>query len=365
MPGTSHVIYGLAIIIPILYFTKDNKSFSYKAAFIFLANTYIGPDAAQIFVGLPFHSMLGFLIFAVPLSAFYSYFTRFALKRTESKFGFTWEDEGIRTVKWKNAYCLTAAGGISHFFIDQFYHFGKSMNIWPRVSITHDEMLAWGGDAYHVFTALSLIGYVATLSLIIFSYYFMRKGYKETLVLFSIVSALIIILILTVGGETFSGERDIGVTVHSIVYVLIPLFLIFYAARDINVNPNLTPDTPTIDRNLLIKVISLFLIIFASFFFVVSIIALIAPDDVLLVIGSLLDEDASGYKGTLLFAGVLFLILSSILLVGSIGLLLKNNFCRNLVIIVNTPLIIIVFPFAVVLMLHEKEVKEMFEKNRE
>ena len=122
MPGTGHVIYGLAILIPILYFTKDDKSFSYKAAFIFLANNYIGPDASQIFVGLPFHSILGFLIFAVPLSAFYSYFSKFSLVKT-GKYKLNWQDDGIREVKWLNSYCLTAAGGISHFFIDQFYHF--------------------------------------------------------------------------------------------------------------------------------------------------------------------------------------------------------------------------------------------------
>ena len=109
MPGTGHIIYGLAIIIPILYFTKDTRNFSYKAAFIFLANNYIGPDAAQIFIGLPFHSMIGFIMFAIPLSLFYSYFSRFSLKKTKSGKWFEWEDEGIREVNWKN---IPVSGGI-------------------------------------------------------------------------------------------------------------------------------------------------------------------------------------------------------------------------------------------------------------
>ena len=363
MPGTGHVIYGLAILIPILYFTKDDKSFSYKAAFIFLANNYIGPDASQIFVGLPFHSILGFLIFAVPLSAFYSYFSKFSLVKT-GKYKLNWQDDGIREVKWLNSYCLTAAGGISHFFIDQFYHFHKSMMIWPGVSISHDEMLAWGGEAYHVFTALSLIGYAVTLIAIVLSYYTMKKGFKQTTKLFILITALIWVFILTLGGETFSGERELGVSVHTIVYVLIPLFLIFYAARDIKVNPNTTPDVPKFNRNSLITVVALISILIGAAFLAVSLWAIISPNTFLVLVGKLLGKDPNEYISILIILVAIFLPLSSFLIIGAIGLIKRVQFCRVIVIIIYTGLIILAFPFAVVLLLNEKDVKEQFERKQ-
>ena len=345
-----------------MYFTKDDKSFSYKAAFIFLANNYIGPDAAQIYVGLPFHSIIGFFIFSIPLSAFYSYFSRFSLKR-KGKYGLDWQDDGIREVKWLNAYCLTAAGGISHFFIDQFYHFHTEMMIWPGIRISHDEMLAWGGEAYHVFTALSLIGYAITLFTIVLSYYTMKKGYKETTKLFLLVCALTVIFILTLGGETFSGERELGVVVHTLIYVFIPLFLIMYAARDIKINPNTTPDVPKIKRTTLLTFVSSVSILIGSFFLIVSVWAIISPDSLLDIVSKLIDENPNEYKEILTLVGAIFLPVSLLLLIGAIGLLKRISFCRFLIIIVYTGLIILAIPFAIVLLLNEEEVKKMFKRN--
>ena len=364
MPGTGHIIYGLAIIIPILYFTKDTRNFSYKAAFIFLANNYIGPDAAQIFIGLPFHSMIGFIMFAIPLSLFYSYFSRFSLKKTKSGKWFEWEDEGIREVNWKNAYCLTVAGGISHFFIDQFYHFGESMFLWPDVTVSHTQLLELGDpNIYHVFTALSLIGYIITLVLIIFSYYTMRKGYKETFIMFLLASVLTMVLIFTAGIETFSGEREPGVIIHTFIYVLTPMFLLFYAARDIDVNPNKTPDVPKVSRTLILKIIGIFTILFALVFLVVALIGLFSPDIIISILASAMGQSrANDIALSIPLFATIILLIAILLLLGGIGLFLKNNYSRLLVISIFSILIILAFPFAIVLFLNEKEVKEMFDR---
>ena len=81
-------------------YTKDK--FSYKVAFIFLANNIYGPDIVYLFFITPFHSILGFALLAIPLSLVYSYSSRFSIKKSEGLFPLKFIDEGIREVDWKN-----------------------------------------------------------------------------------------------------------------------------------------------------------------------------------------------------------------------------------------------------------------------
>ena len=348
------------MLIPIIYYARDK--FSYKVAFIFLINNYLGPDAAQIFVGLPFHSILGFLIFAIPLSLFYSYFSRFSLRKSDGIFPLKLEDDKISEVNWKNSYLLCAGGGISHFFIDQFYHYGTNMNLWDGWSISHDEMLSWGGPAYHVVDPLMLISYIIILSALLFSLYAFRKGFKETLEFFLIVIGLFIATVLIFGIEAYGGERDVGVLVHSIIYVLIPLFLLMYVARDVQENPITTPDVKKISRELLLKIVFIFSLLIAVLFLALALFALIAPEIISGFLASALNEPIEKVIPTILLLGLLILIISSILLIGTIGLLFKNNICRYIVMLIFTVFIILAFPFVIVLFLCEEDVKEMFDK---
>ncbi len=361
MPAIGHIIFGFAFLIPIMYYSKDK--FSYKVAFIFLANNYIGPDAAQIWIGLPFHSLLGFLIFAIPLSLFYSYFTRFSLVMGDK--GFKFVDEEIREVNWKNSYCLVAAGGICHFFNDQFYHLSQRLYIWPGVTLSYDTMLTWGGEAYHVVNPLMLISYVIIIGSILLSFYTLKKGYKETFKLFVIVIGLTMLSIFTLGVETVGGERDLGVIFHSVVYIFLPLSLLLYAAKDVRDNPNTTPDEPRINRALLLNIIALISTLFAATFFVIAIIGITTPEFVAELLPSSLTEDFAEVASTIQLLGILILIISSTLLTASIGLFLKINICRKIVIGICTGLLIIAFPFAIALFLNEKQVKEMFVNEKD
>jgi len=361
MPSIGHFFYGICLLIPIIYYARDK--FSYKVAFIFLINNYIGPDAAQIFIGLPFHSILGFLIYAIPLALFYSYFSRFSLRKSDGLFPLKLEDDKISEVSWKNSYLLCAAGGISHFFIDQFYHFGVNMYVWPGWSISHDEMLSWGGSAYHVVDPLMLISYLIILSALLFSLYAFRKGFKETLEFLLVVIGLFIATVLIFGIETYGGERDVGVLVHSIIYVLIPLFLLMYVARDVQENPITTPDERKISRELLLKIVFIFSLLIAVFFVALALFALIMPEVISGFLASALNEPLEKVIPIIMLAGFLILILSSILLIGTIGLLFKVNICRYMVMSIYTILIILAFPFVIVLFLCEDEVKEMFGKS--
>jgi len=361
MPTFTHIFYGFCIIIPILYYTRDK--FNYKVAFIFLANNFIGPDAAQIFIGLPFHSILGFLIFAVPLSLFYTYFSRFTIKKTDTYIRLKFEDEGIREVKWRNAYLITVAGGISHFFIDQFYHYHTRMMLWPDFYITHEQMLDWGGSAYHVVDPLMLIGWAIVLATIMLSLYVFKKGYKETFKMFISVTALSIVLMLLLSINVFGAEREWGGIVHCTIYVFIPLFLLFYVARDVEENPNETPDVPKIERYKLLKIVTFISCLISAVFLVVGMIGIFSPNLIAKPLADKLGEDVNAVAASIQILGVIIAFISVALLLGSIGLFFRNNTCRYIVIALYSILWIFALPYAVVLFLCEKEVKEIF-KNR-
>ena len=361
MPTFTHIFYGFCIIIPILYYTRDK--FNYKVAFIFLANNFIGPDAAQIFIGLPFHSILGFLIFAVPLSLFYTYFSRFTIKKTDTYIRLKFEDEGIREVKWRNAYLITVAGGISHFFIDQFYHYHTRMMLWPDFYITHEQMLDWGGSAYHVVDPLMLIGWAIVLATIMLSLYVFKKGYKETFKMFISVTALSIVLMLLLSINVFGAEREWGGIVHCTIYVFIPLFLLFHVARDVEENPNETPDVPKIERHKLLKIVTFISCLISAVFLVVGMIGIFSPNLIAKPLADKLGEDVNAVAASIQILGVIIAFISVALLLGSIGLFFRNNTCRYIVIALYSILWIFALPYAVVLFLCEKEVKEIFKNH--
>ncbi len=272
-------------------------------------------------------------------------------------------DDKIREVKWKNSYCLCAAGGICHFFIDMAYHWENNLYLWPGISWNRNEILRWGDpfDQYHVFGALSIVSFVIIIVTIIISLYTLSKGYKETFELFLIAAGLTVFFIFGISIVSFGGERDIAVLFHSVLFVLIPLFLLFYVARDIRDNPNQTPDVPKINRETLLKIVSSISIIIALIFLALSLIGIFSTD----TIGALIadnEEELAELRPTLLLLGVLIFVISSSLLVASIGLLFKNRFCRKFVIGTYFAMFIMGFPTAIALFLCEEDVAKMFEQ---
>ena len=295
----------------------------------------------------------------------FSYSSRFSLKKSEGLFPLKFVDEEIREVNWKNAYYISVAGGISHFFIDQFYHFEKEMWIWPGISIHHDEMLAWGGPLYHVVDPLFLIGEQIVGITILLSIYFFRKGYKETFKALVILIAVSIALMLGISTAVYMGEREFGAMVHCIVYVLIPLFLLMYAARDVKDNQRETPDIPKIKRDTLINIVAIISIFVALFLLAYVYIAITERE----YLAAYIAEDLTYYKqnpsdiaNSIVIIGMIYGTVASILFIGSIGLFFKINFCRYLVIAASLYLFIFGFPLAIALFLCEKDIKVMFGK---
>lgn len=366
MPTFGHIFYGLSLLIPILYFTKKEDGFNYKVAFIFLANNIFGPDIVHLLFIIPTHSIIGFAILAIPLSLVYSYSSRFSLISSEKKFfPLKFVDEGIREVNWKNSYCITVAGGISHFFIDQFYHFEKKMYLWPGISIHHDQMLAWGGAAYHTVTPLIIIGEIIVVATILFSLFYFRKGSKETFIVLVLVTLISIALMIFISTDVYGGEREFGVIVHCVVYVLIPLFLLMYAARDVRDNPNETPEVQKINRKTLLNIVAIISILIALFFIVYSYFAIRYADIIASRFGENPTQSTSEIATSVVIIGYILLVVSIMLLIGSIGLFFKINICRYIVIAICCELLIFGFPVAIAFFLCEKDIKALFGKELE
>jgi hypothetical protein len=360
MPTFGHVFYGLCLLIPILYYS--NNKFSYKIAFIFLANNIFGPDILHYFSIPYFHNILGYAILAIPFSLVFSYTSRFSLVESDGLFPLKFIDEEIREVNWKNAYLVSVAGGISHFFIDQFYHFETEMHVWYGIDITHDEMLAWGGAAYHVIDPLMILGAMIVVSTILLSMYYFKKGYKATFKIFLLVTALSVILMLVVSTAVYGGEREFGVMVHGTVYVLIPLFLLMYAARDVQDNPRTTPDVPKIQRKTLIYIVSIISISVALFFLYYAYYVISHADSLGLQRAESGQQSASEIAASLTIIAYIAGTVALILLIGSIGLLFKINICRYLAIAASCAFFIFGFPLAIAFFLCEKDVKAFFSK---
>lgn len=360
MPIFGHIFFGFSLLVPLMLYRRDK--FPYKIAFIFLINNLYGPDIVGLFFITPFHSILGFVILAIPYSLVFTYASRFSLHKSEDGvFPLKLDDSGIREVNWKNAYCATAAGGFSHFFIDQFFHFEGEMTLWstwPDIIITYEEMLAWGGEAYHVISPIMIIGEIFTIIVLILSLYFFKKGYKQTAIMFSIVTALAILLMLIFSQNVFWAEREYAVLGAVTIYFLVPLLLLMYSAREVEFNPRTIPDEPRIQRKTLINIVAGIGIIVAIFFIIYSSVAIFMADMLLSLIGDAITTT----KQSLQFIGYFYGTLAFILLIGSIGLFFKHNLFRYMVIAVSCYFLIFGFPFAIALFLNEKEVKEIFNK---
>jgi len=359
MPTFGHVFFGFCMIIPLMFYTKNK--FNYKIAFIFLLNNLFGPDLVAYFFITPFHGILGFLIIAIPYSLVFTYGSRFSLVRSDKGFPLKLEDSGIREINWKTAYCVTAAGGFSHFFIDQFFHWELEMTLFSDLKILHTDILAWSGIPYHAVSPIMPIGDIIVIITLLLSLYFFKKGYKETFKLFLIVTGLVLVLMIFVSPLVYFGEREYAVILEVTIYIFLPLFLLLYADRNVQDKPRETPDVPKIERKKLVNIVAIISLALAIFFILYSLVAILMTD----VIASLLGDATAQAIAGVITLGVIYLVVAIILLIGSIGLFFKVNICRYLAIAASAFLITFGFPIAIAFFLCEKDVKALFERGVE
>lgn len=358
MPYLGHIIYGFCVLIPILYFTKNDNSFNYKVAFIFLANVMFGPDLVGMFAIWELHSLIGFVILAIPLALFYSYSSRFSIIKSAKKFfPLKLEDDGVREVNWKNAYCLTVAGGISHLLMDHLFYPQLSMELWPGIYISQMQLMTWFGTNVQVITPLHIVENIVLASIIILSVYTFKKGYKSTSQLFLIYIGLIIGLVMV-----SQATKEFGVIVFCVVYFLLPLFLLMYAARDVQDNPIKPSGEPKSNKKTQLNIVIIIGVILALFLIFYAYYVITSAKTLASQLVYYYPMDLDELAGTLVIIGYIYLVISVIYLFGLIGLFFKSNICRYIVIAISSYFLILAFPFAIALFLCEKDVKPLFRE---
>jgi len=364
MPTFGHIFYGLCLLIPIMYYTKNK--FSYKVAIIFLVNCLWGPDLVNLFFVTPFHSIFGFLILAIPYSLVWTYSSRFSLVRSEKGFPLKFEDSGIREINWKNAYCIVVGGGFSHFFIDHFFHdtlemffWSSRISFWGEFQPLHSDILNWTWIDQHTLSGLYLIGDVVVVVTLLLAFYFLRKGYKDTFWLFLISTALSLVLMFSLTPLVYYGEREFAVMFVMALYAFLPLMLLMYSARNVRDHPRETPDIPKIKRKTALKVVSIVSLVFAIFILLYALLAILFAD---VVAALYTDTPTPDDMVAISILGYFYFTIASVLLIGSIGTLFKVNFCRYMAIAASCYFIVFGFPIAIAFFLCEKDVKAMFKR---
>lgn len=354
--GLGHFIIGLAILIPIIYYT-DGK-FNNKVAAIFLINNWIGPDAGQAYkfledlTGIDFHWYLPFLILALPMALFFSYFSRFSLKKTERFFSII--DDGRREVNWKNAYLLCVSGGALHTIADAIF---RHRTYDSTIKIFNHFIEPELGELYFIASygtevgILQAVPFIVMLLVIFFAVYILDHDWKQVLLIYAIIGAFTISFALIFGDKVIGEEYDVALTILSTAFILVPLLLLFYVEKDVNTNPTPMIEEPRIRAELGLKIIILISLTIGSILSVLGILVIVSP--------SLLDFlDISGALISLL--SILVLSVGLIMIIGAFGLLFRINFARYLLMVVTSILFIFIFPLFIFYFLCQDNVKSLF-----
>ncbi|NVM53644.1 MAG: hypothetical protein HWN66_08065 [Candidatus Helarchaeota archaeon] len=359
MPGISHLVFGLMLVIPFMLFAREK--FNYKVATIFVLSNWVGPDSywAWRFIGgdnFDLHALLPFLIWAIPLSLFYSYLSRFSFTKTERFFMIV--DDGRREVSLKNAYILCVAGAAFHNFIDTLFHGGFPIDLFPEGS-PYNIDLAWIGKwgEYMIPQGADILIIVGFISMIVTSLlivHFLSRSLKDLLIFLGVIVGFIIFTQIVLGWSTFT-ERELSATTYTLFFIFLPLLTFAYVMNDVNKNPT-KPSTQFISSESVLKLIAVVSLILAGGFLFLGLSPLFAPS----IVNSLL----GGYLGPseLLIIGLVVSVIAGIGVIGAVGLFFKNKICRNIIIFVSVLLWFFVFPFAIALVLSRSDIKNLFEK---
>ncbi len=354
MPGIAHLLFGLMLVIPIILIAKDR--FSYKVAAIFVLNNWIGPDSywPYSYIPLDVDTVLGYIIWAIPLAFFYSYLSRFSLEKSNRFFSFV--DEKKRDVNVINAYILCVAGGICHFLIDGLFHGGPPyrFSLWKGVTFSLGEINTWGTFSLGLSEALIIVGFVAMIVASLFILYFLKKQIKTLLIFFAISVGLLFLSLYALGWEVFA-EREISVVIFMGFFIFLPLIMLGFVANDVNKNP--TPlKKPILSPKWALNIVGVVSLILTGFFLFLGLSGIIAPSIPMFIIGGYLTAEM------LLPVGIVVTVISSIGVIGAIGTFLKINLCRQISIFISLILWFFVYPIMIALVLSRDDIKEMFKR---
>ncbi|MEX2684600.1 MAG: hypothetical protein Q6373_023720 [Candidatus Sigynarchaeota archaeon] len=358
IPGFGHLIFGLAVVAGLLYITRNKMN--HKVLFIFFVNNYLGPDVAHIFWNEG-HTLGGFIFFAIPLSLFYSYLSRFSLHKTTHFVDFV--DDGKREINWKNAFYATVAGGIMHRFIDFLFHGGHYIGLIPYSNwdLSLNDLNSWHTEATSSLTPWIMLNVAFIVIIITGSIATIRNGFKHTITFLGVIAGLYLAAAAATHLEVLSGENELSVFVVAGLFFLAPLLLIGHADRETQAHPIIAPARPRLSRKVIVPLLILMFTTVIGFFFFVAFSAVFLTSWTRAVLVDIIGDDYFSGAGVLEGIGAALLVVTAIGLAGCIGAFFHAKWGRAIIMVVSTLTWYFVIPFGVALVLSEKDVKAWFE----
>lgn len=249
MPGASHIFYGAALGLLLYFLTKGR--FSGRHIIILTINSYIGPDlglaigsligvfpggegfedAAKSFLHDPF----GFLVLAAGLAVIYTLLTRLGIRKGGPLgTSFYWHNDG-RRLYYFDCFQVIAAGGFSHFLLDNLFHPGTNWYLWVIGTGDWAEYTDWMLLAPVLGTfAIGIIFlgfYMILFSSVVQNSKYIALKFKILTVIGFAVSVSVYILFFMLFGPTHSGypavaeEADLGIIIFLSIFLFLPLIL--------------------------------------------------------------------------------------------------------------------------------------------
>ncbi|MHA2250367.1 MAG: hypothetical protein ACXAD7_08390 [Candidatus Kariarchaeaceae archaeon] len=349
--GIGHLVIGLSIVIPIYYFNKDK--FHSQVAIIFVLNNWIGPDSAQAYFFLPydFHYLIPFIFWAVPLASFYSYLTRFSIDFKDYTFDIL--DQKYRMLTWRQSYLLVLSGGLIHTFTDTLFRDNLRIKLLEHIwSPTLYDLHQWGqSDKGH--ESYQLIGYVLLLFAVFLLLYIFENSKENVLTFFLILITIEIFAVLLLGSNVVRNEYDLGVIFISLLFVFVPLMLLFYVIEDVHAHSlNMKPHEIDDVRPQQINRIASLSIVLAGLMLVLGLLGVLYPDN--------LRSSVDFNESFILLLGSIFLISGMIIAIAGIGLFFRINYARRIVMVFCSLLVLFVYPLVIVFYLAQDNVKAEF-----
>lgn len=279
MPGFAHICFALGLSLFLHKITKGR--FTQKHAIIFTVNNFVGPDLMGAFFGYEtaaywFTHGYGWFLPAIPLTFVWMLFTHFKLKWKPFKVSKR-DHQKEFVIQPEETYCLIAAGGIFHQFVDVVGHpsyinyEGTPNTPWGVVWFGGDNYLStewiWGtgmfpcGNELGFWEMYVFLGIILPIALVLM-FFFMQRDvktfYKTSIIIIAMyfIPLLIAYIIPDMTGfdvyaegvnyfgdntqdyvpyvyRLTGGEADFGVLVYYLMFFFVPLTLVYWGYKGV------------------------------------------------------------------------------------------------------------------------------------
>ncbi|MHA1339550.1 MAG: hypothetical protein ACTSRZ_04435 [Promethearchaeota archaeon] len=238
MPSIAHLILGG--FIGVFLYKISNGKFSKHHVFLLFMNNYLGPDVGwALGIGDFTHTLFGYAIFALLLTLFYSYFTRFSV---DFKKIILIDNKKIK-LGYLASYLLVLAGGVMHIYLDgimnyngRFYYFPALNEGDSRISMTiWDLIQLWKDSAIGINTIFSVIGGIIFILgfMHLFVYFVQTKDLKKAKPLIYTILYIVVFMIYfyLFGNYSTAYHADAGAIIYVFSFWILPIALCYFSTE--------------------------------------------------------------------------------------------------------------------------------------